>query len=60
MPIFKVYFEIYGKKMVAKVSADNKFHAQKVVQDKIIFHKVEQSNDPMDEFNDIVDKLTKK
>ena len=52
---YSVYFEIYGKKMKAKVLAENMTEAQQKVKDKIIFHKtvIEEK----DYFNKAVDLL---
>jgi hypothetical protein len=53
---YKVYFEIYGKKMVAEVEATTQELAKKTIKDKIFFHKVEpQKIDTPDIsfFNDI-------
>ena len=36
---YSVYFEIYGKKMKAKVLAESMTEAQQKVKDKIIIHK---------------------
>jgi hypothetical protein len=49
---FDVYFELYGKKMKARVMAENENDAKKEVEKKIIFHKVEK---PKEEFNDSMD-----
>lgn len=56
----KVYFEIFGKKMVTEVEADNQDYAKAAVKNKIIFHKFEEvkeqkspPSNPMDLFNDI-------
>lgn len=53
---FDVYFELYGKKMKARVIADNAENAKKEVQNKIIFHKVEK---PKEEFNEVMDMIDK-
>ena len=59
--VYKVYFEIYGKKMMAKVKAKDMFDAQNKVEKKIIFHKVEKAvdlndNPIMDFFNNLKQK----
>lgn len=38
---FKVYFELFGKKMVTTVEASNEKEAQEKVRSKIIFHKTQ-------------------
>jgi hypothetical protein len=53
---FDVYFELYGKKMKARVMADNEETAKKEVQNRIIFHKVEK---PKEEFNEVMDMMDK-
>jgi hypothetical protein len=40
MKKFKVYFEIFGKKMVTVVEANSTAEAKQKVLDKMIFHKV--------------------
>jgi len=40
MEYFDVYFELYGKKMKTTVYAYNKTGAKKIVQEKIVFHKI--------------------
>lgn len=49
---FKVYFEIYGKKMKTTIQADTEAEAKDIIRNKIIFHKVvsEPLNDK-DAFN---------
>ena len=59
---YSVYFEIYGKKMKAKVLAENMTGAQQKVKDKIIFHKtvIEEKdyfNKAMDLMKGITDVL---
>ena len=59
---YSVYFEIYGKKMKAKVLAENMTEAQQKVKDKIIFHKtvIEEKdyfNKAMDLMKGITDVL---
>jgi len=40
MKVFKVYFEIYGKKMKVEVMSKNIEYAKSHVRDQIIIHKV--------------------
>jgi len=59
MKNYDVYFEIYGKKMKAKILADSMTDAKKKIIDKMIFHKVVPT--PKDEFNeagDILDQMS--
>jgi hypothetical protein len=49
MKEFKVYFEIFGKKMVTEVEANSAAEARQKVIDKMIFHKVVmQDGDTLD------------
>lgn len=62
---YSVYFEIYGKKMKAKVLAESMTEAQQKVKDKIIFHKTvvedkDEFNQAMDLMNEIIDALDSK
>lgn len=41
MSKYKIYFEIYKKKMVAEIDADSEYNAKEQIMDKIIFHKIE-------------------
>jgi hypothetical protein len=49
MKEFKVYFEIYGKKMMAVIEANSAAEAKRKVLDKVIFHKVVEQNDDGDD-----------
>ena len=51
MKEFIIYFELYGKKMKTTVRAYNETGAKKVVQEKIVFHKIvkKAKNDLSDE-----------
>lgn len=60
MPTFKVYLELYGKKLIKKVVAENQFHAQSIVEKSIKFHKIVKSEDPFDEAVEFLDKIIKK
>ena len=51
---YDVYFELYGKKMKVRVTAENENYAKKEVEKKIIFHKVEIKKD---ESMDVLDKI---
>jgi len=56
MKEYKVYFEIYGKKMVSKVKANNKEDARDIVLSKIKFYKIEP-NEYDEIINDHIDKI---
>lgn len=38
---YKIYFEIYGKKMQVTISAENENEAKFILFSKITFHKIE-------------------
>lgn len=42
---YKVYFEIYGKKMVAEIEASSKEDAEYKLRGKIQIHKIEEAKD---------------
>ena len=42
MKTYKVYFEIFGKKMFTNVEAANKIEAQNKIKAQIIFHKTQE------------------
>jgi hypothetical protein len=54
MKKFKVYFEIYDKKMVTTVEAENEEEAKKAVFKRIIFHDVKTITDSE---RDIVNRI---
>ncbi len=39
---FKVYFEIYGKKMLATIEARNATEAKEEIKNRIEFHRIEE------------------
>lgn len=51
---YAVFFEIYGKKMKTIIESFSEEEAKKIVQNKIIFHKVIKENS---EYNDTIDQL---
>jgi hypothetical protein len=54
---YKIYFVLYGKKMVTTVKAKSKLEAAEIVKSKIIIHKVEDYTDPtIDFFNTLFNK----
>lgn len=57
MKMFKVYFEIFGKKMKTSISAKNKEEAKQLLMKKIVFHKVEVDNDFALQDEDVLDFL---
>jgi len=61
MRVFKVYFEIYGKKMKVEVKATSYDDAIRIVKSKTIIHEVvditpDNSNDFITNFFNIVNK----
>lgn len=61
MNTYEVFFEIYGKKMKAKVSAKDEYDAKTQILNKVIFHKVvfikEEQPDPFKNIMDIFGTL---
>lgn len=53
MKKFKVYFELYGKKMVSTVEADTEAEARAEIRYRIKFHKVEEVKEIPDFLKDI-------
>jgi hypothetical protein len=51
MKNYKIYFEIYGKRLVTTVSAENQEHAKQIIVNKIIFHKIILTDDNDDIFS---------
>ena len=43
--LYKVYFEIFDKKMQYLVNADSKSDAENIIRNKIIFHKIYEQED---------------
>lgn len=56
MKKYKIYFEMFGKKMVTDIVASDEQHAKRLLADKIIFHKVKLINMNKEE-EDIFDML---
>jgi len=59
---FKVYFEIYSKKILVKVHAENEEEAKEIVKSNLKFYKIEKDendyfNKSMDLIDDIINKL---
>jgi hypothetical protein len=44
MAKYKVYFEIFGKKLVVEIAADSEEQAKYMVIGKIKWHKIERSH----------------
>ena len=58
MKNYTVYFEIYGKKMKAKVWAKSITDAKTQIKEKIKFHKmVEDDTDIFNQSTDIIDSI---
>lgn len=56
MSDFKVYFEIYGKKLMKRISADSKYQAREKIKNDIVFHKIVVSND-VDEVENLFSQI---
>jgi hypothetical protein len=54
--IYKVFFEVYGKKLMKKVYAENMADAKAKIFRDIIFHKIEPENDILKNIFDIFGK----
>ena len=52
MPKYTVYFELFTKKMKTEVIAANEQEAKEIIRNKIIFHKVTDSQ--LDMLNHII------
>ena len=50
---YKVYFEIFGKKMMTEVKAISPEAAKKIIRNKIIFHKIKEEEDILDHLKNI-------
>ena len=57
MKKFKVYFEIFGKKMKTSITANSREEAKQLLMKKIIFHKVELDEDFKFQDDDVLDFL---
>ena len=44
---YKVYFELFGKKMQTEIYAKSEIHAKEIIECKIIFHKIEEVKEPV-------------
>ena len=53
MKNYTVYFEVFNKKMKTTVLAENEGEAKEQIQNRIIFHKIEETK--KDEFNQVMD-----
>lgn len=42
MKKYKAYFELYGKKLQIEKSAESESHLKRMIEEAIIFHKIEQ------------------
>lgn len=59
MPKYKVYFELYGKKMVKTIDAEAIELAKIKVKESIIFHKIEGDKSEFDEALDFLNSIIK-
>lgn len=60
MKKYKVYFELFGKKMRTVVEAESEWYAKDEICDSIIFHKVELIDGVNDTVNDVVNDVNVK
>lgn len=56
---YKVYFELFGKKMCKIQLAQNETDAKQRIEDSIKFHKVELAKEEFNECMDILDNINK-
>jgi hypothetical protein len=61
MKQYTIYFEIFGKKMKTTLSAFDEEQAVRLLKEKIVFHKIEQTPDKTksDEFVNEFEKIFK-
>jgi hypothetical protein len=57
MEIFKVYFEIFGKKMQCELRCNNKDELENLIKNKIKIHKVEKVSSKGFEGDESLEKL---
>lgn len=61
MRIYTIYFELYGKKMKTDIPALDEEGAKRILEKKIIYHKITSKPHPLfKEVNDIFDYLKHK
>ncbi len=58
MTKYKIYFELFGKKMSTEIFALNEERAKDILRSKIIFHKIEDL-DAKKKSDDFIDGLKK-
>lgn len=54
---YKVYFELFGKKMQTEVYAKSEIQAREIIECKIIFHKIEEVIEPKINDNSMFNSL---
>lgn len=54
---YKLYFELFGKKLVTEIVANSEIEAKVKLKDKIIFHKIEKVPIMDKDSEDIFDKI---
>jgi len=52
MKTYKVYFEIYGKKLKVEIKANSLLEAKEKVRNSVIFHKVVPLDDDLQNLKD--------
>ena len=55
MKKFIIYFEVFSRKMRIEIEANSEVEAKKILQDRIIFHKIEEV--PKNELNDLFESF---
>lgn len=54
MKPYKVFFQIYGRKMVAEVYADSPEGARQIILGKVQFDKIVCEDDPAEELKEML------
>ena len=54
MNTYKIYFQIYGRKMVARVTANSPEEARQIILGKVQFDKVVCEDDPVEELKEML------
>ena len=54
MKLYKVFFQIYGRKMVAKVMANSPEEARQIILGKVQFDKIVCEDDPVEELKEML------
>jgi hypothetical protein len=53
MTDYTIYFELFGKKMKTTIRAKSRSDAMEAIKDKIVFHKIVETDSKADELRKI-------